>query len=499
MATVSQVAVGKRVVAPAPPQVDYLKLAIVVAIGIVLFLLPPPSGLPDRAWHYFAMFVSVVLGLILEPIPSAAVGLVAISFSGALGLVFTAEQFANPDFAITKEAIAWVLSGFANSTVWLIFAAFMFALGYEKTGLGKRLSLVLVRALGKRTLGLGYAVALADLILAPFTPSNTARSGGTIFPIINNIPGLYGSEPGDTSRKIGSYLMWIALATTCVTSSLFLTALAPNLLAVDLVKQVAGIEISWMQWFIGFLPAGLILLVVLPWLVYKIYPPEIKTSKEVPEWADKELAQMGRISIREIIMLVLVFFALGMWIFGGDLLDATLVAILVIALMVVTGIVGWSDILANKAAWNVLIWFATLVTLAGGLSKVGFIGWFADKASALLTGISPMIVMLALVALFFAVHYMFASVTAHTTAILPVFLAAGAAIPGIPVTTFALLLCFSLGIMGIITPYATGPSPVYYGSGYVSRKDFWVLGLVFGVIYLVALLVITTPWLAIVQ
>lgn len=475
------------------------KLAIVVAVGVVLALLPVPAGLEPSAWNYFALFVAVVVGLILEPIPAAAVGLVGVVLAALLGLPFTAKQLADPAFKLPAEAIKWVLSGFSNTTVWLIFGAFMFALGYEKTGLGKRIALLLVKLLGKRTLGLGYAVTLADLILAPFTPSNTARSGGTIFPIIRNIPGLYGSEPGETSRKIGSYLMWTALAATCITSSMFLTSLAPNLLAVELVKKTANLEISWTQWFIGFLPVGVLLIALLPLIVYKLYPPEIKSGTEVPAWAAQELKKMSGLSRNEIIMGVLVVLALALWIFGGSFIDATLVALVVISLMVITSIVQWNDIVGNKAAWNVLVWFATLVTLAGGLSSVGFIKWFAASAAGALTGMSVTVVMILLVVLFFVVHYLFASVTAHVTAILPVFLAAGMAIPGMPVNIYALLLCFSLGIMGILTPYATGPSPVYFGSGYVSRKHFWTLGVIFGVIFLIALLVLGTPWLSIVN
>ncbi len=148
--------------------------------------------------------------------------------------------------------------------------------------------------------------------------------------------------------------------------------------------------------------------------------------------------------------------------------------------------------LSNKSAWNVLVWFATLVTLAGGLAKVGFIGWFAEVIAALLVGIPATTVMLLLVVIFFFIHYFFASVTAQTTAVLP---AAGAAVPGMNVPMFALLLCFSLGIMGIITPYATGPSPVYFGSGFIGRTAFWTLGLIFGVIFLAALLLIGIPYL----
>ncbi len=100
-----------------------------------------------------------------------------------------------------------------------------------------------------------------------------------------------------------------------------------------------------------------------------------------------------------------------------------------------------------------------------------------------------------LVSFFFVIHYMFASLTAHTMAVLPAVLAAGAAIPGMPVRMLALLLVYSIGLMGVITPYATGPAPVYFGSGFIARKDFWRLGLGFGLIYLTALLAVGFPYL----
>ncbi len=292
--------------------------------------------------------------------------------------------------------------------------------------------------------------------------------------------------------------MWTALATTCVTSSMFLTGLVPNLLALDLVKKTANVEVSWTAWLVGFLPVGVLLVLLVPLLVFWIYPPEIRESREVPAWAGTELAKLGGISLREIEMALLALLALALWIFGSRVVDATTVVLVVISLMVILGVVTWDDVLANKPAWNVLVWFATLVTLADGLNKVGFVGWFAKKAAAPLAGLPPTTVMVLLV-FFFAIHYFFASLTAHTTAVLPVILAAGAAVPGMDVRVFALLLCYSLGIMGILTPYATGPSPVYYGSGYVPPKDFWRLGLIFGLIYLASLLAIGVPWLLMVH
>jgi len=470
------------------------KAVLPLLAGVGIALLPSPQGLDQNAWFYFALFVSVILGLILEPIPSAAIGVIGLTLAAALRLVYTPAQLTDSAFNLSKESIKWALSGFGNATVWLIFGAFMFALGYAKTGLGRRIALFLVKKLGKRTLGLGYAITFADLALAPFTPSNTARSGGTIFPIIRNIPGLYGSDPGKTARKMGSYLMWTAFAATCLTSSLFMTSMAPNLLAVDLIKKTVGLEISWMQWFLGFLPIGTILVLLLPYIIFKVYPPEIKTSEEVPVWAAQELIKMGKVTRKELLMAALILLALVLWIFAGDFVHPTTVALAVIALMLITRIITWDDILSNKPAWNVLVWFATLVTLADGLNRVGFVSWFAKGAAESLTGISPITVMVILVALYFCIHYMFASITAQVTAILPVILAAGAAVPGMPIMAFALLLCYLSGIMGILTPYATGPAPIYFGSGYISRKDFWTLGLVFGAIFLLALL-ISVPYL----
>ena len=471
-------------------------LPVVVAGLIALF--PAPEGLAQHAWYFFAIFAGVIVGLMLEPLPGAAIGLIGVVLVAVLApyVLFSPAELAKAGFKPANASLTWALSGFSNSTVWLIFAAFMFALGYEKTGFGRRIALILVKSMGKRTLTLGYAVAFADLLLAPFTPSNTARSGGTVFPVIRNLPALYGSEPNDpSSRRIGGYLMWVAIAATSITSSMFLTGLAPNLLAVEMVNKTAKVAISWTDWFVAFAPVGIVLLLVLPLAVYFLYPPEVKSGDEVPKWAAGELAKIGGITLQQVELAVLVLLALTLWIFGGEVINATTVAIAVIALMVVLRVVSWDDILANKQAWNTLVWFATLVALADGLNRVGFVKWFADTVGAHMGGFSPTMAMLILVAVFFFTHYLFASITAHVTAMLPVMLAVGMGIPGLDIRTFSLLLILTLGIMGILTPYATGPSPIYYGSGYISRKAYWLLASVFGLIFIAVYLGVGYPYL----
>ncbi len=471
-----------------------------VAVTLILAAFPPPDGLAQHAWYFFAIFAGVIVALVLEPLPGAAIGLIGVTLVTVLApyVLFGSAELAKAGFKPANAGLSWALSGFSNTTVWLIFAAFMFALGYEKTGLGRRISLELVRVMGRRTLTLGYAVAFADLLLAPFTPSNTARSAGTVYPVIRNLPALYDSKPNDpSSRRIGGYLMWTAIATTCVTSSMFITALAPNLLAIELINKTAKVTITWTEWFMAFAPVGLLLLLAVPLLTYLLYPPVVKSGDEVPTWAAAELKSMGGLTRREIELGALVLLALALWIFAGDVINATTVAIAVIVVMMIGRVVTWDDIVSNKQAWNTLVWFATLVALADGLARVGFVKWFAETVGAQMTGVSPTVAMLCLVAVFFFTHYLFASITAHATAMLPVVLAVGLGITGMDMRTFAMLLALTLGIMGILTPYATGPSPVYYGSGYIPSKDYWRLGAIFGVIFIVALLLIGLPWLAI--
>ena len=246
-----------------------IKLLAPVLVVLVMWFIPAPEGLTQNAWHFLAIFLAVVIGLILEPVPAALVGFTGISVVALLGLIGN-----------SKESVNWALSGFSNSVIWLIFAAFMFAAGYKKTGLGRRVSLIMVKYMGKSTLGLGYAVAFSDLVLAPFMPSNTARSGGSIYPVAINIPQIFNSLPDNEPRKIGAYISWVAIASTCVTSSMFLTALAPNLLAVDLIAKGTGHAITWMEWAKIMLPLMIPLFILTPWLTYVIYPPTQKNLRK---------------------------------------------------------------------------------------------------------------------------------------------------------------------------------------------------------------------------
>jgi L-tartrate/succinate antiporter len=475
---------------------QWWRVAIPLLIIAIIAALPPPQGLEQHTWYYFAIFGGVIAGLVLEPLPNPAVGLIGVTTVAVLSkwTLFGATDLTKPGFNAASEAIKWALSGFASSTVWLVGAAFMFALGYKKTGLGRRIALVLVKALGRSSLSLGYATTFADTILAPFTPSNTARSAGTLFPVVVNLPPIYESKPHDPSaRKIGGYVMWTTFAASCITSTLFMTACAPNFLALEFIRKILHVEITYRQWITASAPFAIPLLLALPVLVYWIYPPEIKRSPEVPKWAAGELNKMGSMSVHEIILTILVLIAIALWVAGGDYVDAATAAFIVVSFMLMAGIITWEDMAKNDSAWTTIALLALLVTMADGLARSGFIKWFAVFVANHVGGLSPTVMIVALVSVYFFSHYMFASLTAHTSAMLPVVLAVGMGIKGLPLDKFALALALTTGVMAVITPYATGAALPYYNSGYITPPEFWRLGTIFGLIFLAALLCIGVP------
>jgi L-tartrate/succinate antiporter len=464
-----------------------VRAIVPLAVGAIIALLPVPEGLSPQAWRYFALFAAVIAGIIAEPIPAAAVGLVGLVVGGAFQMVRDTPA----------DSTAWALSGFANGTVWLVFAAYMFSVGYSQTGLGRRIALNLIRVLGRRPLGLGYAVTLADLVLAPVTASSTARSGATVYPVVRQIPELYGSLPNDPSaRRIGAYLLYTALAASTITSSLFMTGMAPNVLAVTLADKVAGVSISWTEWFVGFAPIGVLLLAILPAALYKLFPPEIKAAPEAPAWARAQLHEMGPLSRQEGTLLVLVLAALGLWIGGGRFIDPTMAAMTVVVLMVILKVVTWSHVTGNADAWNVLIWFAAVVALAGGLAETGFVRWLADTIAPALSGLPGYVTIVCLVGAFFFIHYFFASITAHTATLYAVFLAVAVQTGAASPKAWAMMLGYALGMMSILTSYASGQNPIYYGSGYITRRHFWLLGFVLGVSFFTVYMAMIVPWLA---
>jgi DASS family divalent anion:Na+ symporter len=451
----------------------------VVAVGLAIWLLPAPAGLTPATKHLLAVFVGTITGLILQPLPQGAVVLIGLSLAAITGALSPGD----------------VLAGYSDSTVWLIVTAFLYARGFILTGLGRRIAYLLIRLIGGSTLGLGYALMAADAILAPATPSNTARAGGVLFPIARSLASCLGSEPGPISNRGGAFLMFNSFQANLVTSALFLTAAAPNVLIAKLARESLGYSISWILWFRAALVPAVISLAVLPLLFYKLLKPESARSEEAPRLARNELERLGPVSRGEACMLLVFLATLILWAteqWTG--LNATAIALAGVAMLLALGVFSWQDVIGEKSAWDALVWFGGLVSLASGLSRQGVIHALASGLQSALGNLRfwPVALVLLLFAYVYS-HYFVASMTAHATALYVPFCLLAVAV-GAPVPLTTMVFGFMNSLNAGTTHYGTGPAPIYFESGYVDQATWWRYGLIASLVNLAIWLVAGGGW-----
>ena len=455
-----------------------MSLLVSAMVGLVIWFIPNPDGVDLRAWHLLAIFVATIVGIIARPLPMGAVAMLGITAAVLTGTLSVEEA----------------LSGFGNRVIWLIVIAFFISRGFIKTGLGARIAYLFMAALGRKSLGLAYGLVATDLVLAPAIPSNTARAGGVVFPILRSVAKAYGSEPDDgTARRIGAFLVQTSFQGTIITSAMFLTAMAANPLAQKLARD-AGVEITWTSWALAAFVPGLISLLVVPWIIYKLYPPEIKETPAAAQMAKDKLAAMGKTTQHERIMLAIFILLLTLWIFGRQLgIHSTTAALAGLSLLLVSGVLKWSDILNEREAWNVLVWLAALVMMATYLNELGLIPWVGANMGKAVGGIGWKAAFVILSLVYFYSHYLFASNTAHVSSMYPPFLAAAIAV-GTPPVLAALVLAFFSNLFSSMTHYGTGPAPVLFGSGYVGMGAWWGLGGLISVVNIVIWMGIGGLW-----
>ena len=468
---------GEARPSPQPSGPRPARLALVVCVGLLIWALPRPDAVDPRAWRLLAIFVATVVGIIARPLPMGAMAVVGIGV--ALGT--------------RTLTLAEALSGFSNGTVWLVLSAFFIAAAFIKTGLGARIAYNLVALFGGSTLGLGYSLVATDLVLAPVIPSNTARAGGVIFPILQSLAkAAPGSDPVRRGRT-NAFLTLVAYNGTVITSAMFLTAMVANPLSVALASN-QGITITWGLWALAAAVPGAISLVVVPLVIYRLCPPGAVKTPAAPPAAREALAGLGPITRSERLMGAILIVLLGAWILGPVIgLDVTAAALMAVAALLLTGVLSWEDACHQHEAWNTFIWFAALVMMATYLGQFGFIAWFTEQVGSLFPGIGWMPGVIGLSLIYFYSHYFFASNTAHVSAMFAPFLAVALAL-GTPPLLAALVLAFFSNLFASLTHYGTAPAPILFGSGHVRLGTWWKVGALVSVVNISIWLGIGAAW-----
>ena len=448
-----------------------------IALAAVIWLLPR-GGFDARSWGLLCLFAATVCALVTRPIAAGALMITTIAV-GAMLRLFTIQDG---------------LSGYGNVTVWLILAAFLFARGLVVTRLGERIAYGIVKRVGASALGLGYSIVLADLVMAPMTASNTARAGGILFPITLNVARVFGSEPGPTAARIGSFLMLALYHGDLVVSAMFLTACAPNPLVAEIVHKGSTARLTWMTWAVGASVPGLVALAAIPYLVYRLAPPIDLDTGAARTLASDRLASMGPLSARERRMLVVFGVVLVLWIAGDWLaISPTTAALLGVALLLLVGVLDWRDIVEERSGWDVFIWFGGLMMLAAQLEKAGFPRAFAQVMASAVHGWPWWWALVAMLVVYLYAHYAFASLVAHVTAMFPAFFATALALGAPPLVAAVAFGVFS-NVNAALTHYGTGPAPIIFGAGYVSQPAWWRIGFMLSLAHLAIWLPIGFVW-----
>ncbi|MDU6063195.1 MAG: DASS family sodium-coupled anion symporter, partial [Veillonella sp.] len=308
--------------------------------------------------------------------------------------------------------------------------------------------------------------------------------------------------PGDTAKRGGSFILMNGYFVTKITSFMFLTAMAPNVLALDFVTKITGLTMNWVEWAVALALPGLVMLIFVPLIGYWIDRPESVESDNKKLAADG-LAKLGPMKVSEKILAVVFILALLGWawpsigyFFPAIAFDLSPTAVALVAMTIVflSGIITWDDMVQTKAVWNTFIWFGAILGLSTALTKAKFFAWLAAYMQAnLALDVSPLVVVLILSAISVVIRYLFASSTAYIASMLPVFLTVGMA-SGVDPVMFGLVLLATNAFGGLVTHYGASPGPIIYSAGYNNLKDWWTAGAILAVLSWVLLFVVGIPW-----
>jgi len=464
--------------AAASGHLGLIKQVLSFALALGIWFTPIPAGLTSEAWHLFAIFAAAIFSVIVNAFPLLTASLLAVAAAVLTGTVDPGKAFA----------------GFANASVLLVVVAFLVANAVVKSGLGRRISLLVVSVFGRSTLGLGYSIFLTDAMIAPAFPSNTAR-GGVLYPIILSLAQSAGSMPDDAGkRRMGGYLMFCGLASLSVSSALWLTATSANPIGVSLAAQY-GVKIDFGTWFLAASVPALATILLLPLVLYRLFPPGVTDTPDAPAAARKELHTMGPLSRDEWIVAVAFAFMVTGWVMAGTLnLSLTAVAFAGLGALLATNVLTLEDIILQGGTLVTFIWLAVLFALSGQLNELGFMGYVGGRLTSLLGGIDWPVAYVVLLVLYVLMHYMFVSQAAQVLALFGVFLDV-AVRTGVPVSLMAFALLFASSYFSTITPQGGSQNVIFVGAGYLTQGELYRLGLLTTVFCLLVFLVLGTPWL----
>lgn len=445
-------------------------LALIVLL--IIISLPTPEGLSVAGQRTLGIMVFSVI----------VWATTAISYPVSAGVIITLLALLigfspNPETGKiygTAAGMGVALKGFSATSFCLVAAALFLATAMTKTGLDRRIALVVLSKLGAKSNRIVIGVIICGFILSFFVPSTTARVA-CLVPIVMGMISAFGLP---LKSRFAGMLMIIVAQVDSVWNVGIKTAAAQNMVAVSFIRSQLGVELSWLDWFIAAAPFAILMSFILYHVMMFLMPPEIDEIKGGQETVMGLLKDMGKITTAELKLLIISICLLCLWTTEKKLhvLDTSTTTMLAIVILMLPkiGVMTWEEVV-HKINWGTVVLFGVGISLGNALLSTKAATWLAGQIVTIFDlADSTTIVVLAIMALFLIIiHLGFASATGLASAIIPIIISVLQQLktPGVNVVGMTMILQYVVSF-GFILPVNAPQNMIAYGTNTFAAKDF---------------------------
>jgi anion transporter len=450
-----------------------LLISTVIFIGLLILL---PESIP---WSAKATISIMVYGILLWAFESLPLGMTSV-FMMVLLLFLHAVP------------IDVVFSGFGSPAVFLIVAGMMIAKGVNETPLMNRITYTLLAKWGSSAKGIFTGLFLLMQIQAFFIPATAVRSS-LMVPVVLSVLKAVGAKKGSNFSKL--MLVGTAYAGN-ISGTAILTAAIGNILTIEILQLYVGRSLSYLDWLLYAFPVWLLLIMVIPYIVWKCFPPEDFSFHILHKQMNQNKEKLGELSSGELKCIIILSVTVLLWmtqpIHGYH---PTVPALMAVVLMAMPGIgfVKWTKLVSVNF---------DLVLLVGATLSLGF-ALIESGAIDLLEGLitsenilnifaNPWFAILIVILISQIYHLGVTNVSTAVVTLLPVLISLSLQAGLDPVVisfTSAITILF-----GYVLVVETMPMVVVHGTGMVNQRDFYLPGLLSTVASTVITLLVAFTW-----
>ena len=463
-----------------------------IVLGAIL-LLPTPETLSTGGHRMIGVLAFAII-LWMTSAVSYPVSATMITALTALLLGFSPHPEAPAKAMGTANALKLIISGYSSPAMILVGAAMFISVAMRKTGLDRRIAMLVLSSVGTKVSRIYLGVIITGLILAFFVPSATARIA-CLAPIIIGIVENLGIE---RKSRVAALLMVGAVQADTFWNIMIQTAAAQNLVAVGFIQTQMNTSINWLT---AAAPFSIIMVIIAYFLTQVLIKPEFKELVGGDVQLAKMRQEIGPMSTDEKKLLCISIGLLALWATGGKLhsIDTTTTTIVAIALFFFPkiGIMDWKFAQPN-IDWGSIVMFGAGIGLGSVLLKTKAATWLAQVfVNAFSLESASVFILIAVMAAFLIViHLGFASATALSSAMIPIVISivVGHNAEGLNPIGVTMLMQYAI-CFGLVLPVNSPQGMVAYGTDTFDVKTFMTTGIPLTIIgYVMMLVFALTYW-----